>query len=174
MKSNIFLIFGLLLLSCSCQKSENISASIPTDAITKLYVQDAYDFFDARPLDSRKIKPEIYTAVGYHVKLKYPAESIISFYKEKLKELGYQPYLESKWTNGKYEWQVFVDERNKLAPCHYQYLADWVNKDKSRIINLVIEYRSSLLNGRYDCAELPNNDMAQVAIVSESYEWRIK
>jgi hypothetical protein len=172
---NLFLICGLILFACGCQKSESIPESIPTDAVTRLYVQGAYGFFDDRPLASRELKPEIYNGVGYLVRLKYPAESIISFYKEKLKDLGYQPYLESKWTNGKYEWQVFAaDGNNPLGPCRYQYGEDWVNKDKTRIVYLVVQYHSPFSNTHYDCAELPNNDLAKVFINSESYEQRIK
>jgi len=165
----------MFLFVCGCQKPESIPSSIPTDTVTNLYVQGAYGFFDARPLDSRVSKPEVYNAIGYEVRLKYPAENLVSFYEEKLKELGYQPYLESKWTHGKYEWQVFAADRdNPLGPCRYQYLADWVNKEKSRIVDLAVEYHSPFLKPHYDCAEAPANDFAQVIIISEPYEWRIK
>ncbi len=174
MKSNLFLIFGLLLFIYGCHKTENVPASIPTDIITKLYLPNAYDFYDARPTDSINTQSEIYSAVGYYLKTKYPTESTVSFYIERLKELGYQPYLESKWTNGKYNWQVFAESDKGSANCRYQNLEDWINKDRTRIVNLIIQYRASPSNENYDCAELPSNDLAQIAIISEPYEWRIK
>jgi hypothetical protein len=174
MKRNLFLIFGLLLFIYGCHKTENISASIPTDTITKLYLPNAYDFFDARPTDSRNTEPKVYSAVGYYLKTTYPAEATVSYYVERLKELGYQPYLESKWTNGKYNWQVFVKSDKGSASCNYQYFEDWINKDKTRLVNLAIQYHSLATNKNFNCAESPSNDLAEIIIISEPYEWRIK
>jgi hypothetical protein len=123
------LFFVSLLLGFGCNKPEQELSKIPSDAITKLYVSGASDFYDARPRGVILPKPDVYSCVGYKLKMKYPAKSVISFYQEKLKDLGFEPYKDSKLTGGKYEWQSFADGVFKKTAL---YLSIWRGLDKKR------------------------------------------
>ena len=170
----IVLTVIMLGFHIGCFKSNDDLLKIPTDEITRLHVSGAHHFYDSRTHDSNLPKAEVYSSVGYQAKISYPAESVIEFYQLKLKELGFVPYKDSKWTNGKYQWMSFIDGKNKLSRCTYQYLEDWVNKDKTRIAAISIEYHSPFFDQHENCAQNPNNDWVQVTIISEPYEWRIK
>jgi hypothetical protein len=163
-----------ILMCLGCNKPEPDFSGIPSDNISQLHVPGAHDFYDAGPRDITFPETDAYSCVGYKVRMKYPAESIISFYQGKLKGLGFEPYKDSKWTHGKYEWQSFFNNGFKEKPCTCQYLEDWVNKDKTRIAMLAINYYSPVINKRYECGSKPNDDLARVTIFSEPYEARIK
>jgi hypothetical protein len=167
------LLTTFILLCFGCNKTEQDFSKIPSDKISQLHVSGAYNFYDARP-EIALPQTEAYSCVGYQIKVKYPAESVISFYEEKLKGLGFELYIDSKWTGGKYEWQAFGDSTNKVKPCNCQYLRDWVNKDKTRVAMLSINYYSQFVNKRYECSPKPDNDLAYVTVWSVAYEHRIK
>jgi hypothetical protein len=171
----IFLCLSVFFSNYGCQKNSIDFSEIPSDIVTSVHPSDAFDFFDARPKSVPNPNDvNIYSAVGYKLKIKYPAESLIAFYQEKLKALGFVPYKDSKWTNGNFKWDTFVDGTEKENPCVYQFIMDWVNKDQTRISGLVIRYFSQSSKTSPICDEKPPNDNALVVIMSEPYEWRIK
>jgi hypothetical protein len=170
-----FICLSVLHSSYSCKKNSLDFSAIPSDVVTAIHPLDAFDFFDARPKNiPNPSDVNIYSAVGCKLKIGYPAESLISFYQEKLKTLGFVPYKDSKWTNGNFKWSTFVDGTVKENPCVYQFCMDWINKDKTRIANLIIRYSSQSSKTTAFCDEEPANDNAVVVIISEPYEWRIK
>ncbi len=174
-KSASFFALLCLAICIGCSQKNPSSSTIPFDEVSGIHPADAFDFFDARPKDiPNPSDTKVFSCVGFKLKTRYPAESVIAFYKEKLKAMGYVPYKDSKWTGGKYKWVNFIGGSKGQNTCVYQYMMDWVNKDQTRIANLGIYYYSPVSKTTSMCGEKPETDLTQAFIMSEPFEWRIK
>lgn len=115
-------------------------SNIYTDEITRISYPGASDLRDGRPLEdvvSKKSTP--YSRLEYQVEIKYPAESMISFYQEKFEALGYEPVGVSKW-----ESERDVVFKGNASQCSFRFNKAWANKEKTRVAEITIRYYSPL------------------------------
>ena len=96
--------------------------------------------------------------VFYKAKAKYPNKEVLNFYKTTIAT----PWVECSESDN---WESFGDISGDEPLFIHQILQRWVNKDKNRLLLLVIKYRSQGSESR----KMPDNNIQNVYLV-EYYE----
>lgn len=105
--------------------------------------------------------------VKYKVRLSFPSKEVLLFYDNKLKDNSWLPFVQPNYPENDRKWWQFVDFRVEGKPLVHQLIAEWVNKDRIKMVFLVIKYHSIYLNkpwNMYASEKNPNNDIQEVAI----------
>jgi hypothetical protein len=106
--------------------------------------------------------------ITYKVRLLFPSKEVVRFYENKLKALGWLPFVEPNYPDFcNKKWDHFIDGTIMGEPIVHVLCTQWVNKDNSRMYGLVIRYLSTYLNERerayaYTRKECPNNLIQEV------------
>ncbi len=104
--------------------------------------------------------------IGYNVCLSFPSKGVLRFYDDKLKEIGWVPFEQPYHHEYNREWMNYIDGTIEGHPLVHQLYAEWVDKEKIRMVVLVIRYYSFYLNREekmYAQGE-PNNDIQNVEV----------
>lgn len=122
------LIFFLFMESSGCSDSSSdpypqIDLPIFAGAIQK---KDFIDF-------NKSIK-----SVSYKLKIKYPADQVVNFYKAKLKKNGF-----TLKESGEPKWENFIDDTLEGSPKIRQLLSSWENNKLQVEAFLALIYRNS-------------------------------
>lgn len=78
--------------------------------------------------------------VSYNVKLPYDTKLVLDFYDEKMKEIGFKPFVEEYYKYADRSWQNFTDGTIKGDPEVAQLLASWVDEKNTQRANLALRY----------------------------------
>lgn len=79
---------------------------------------------------------------SYVIEVAYPATEVINFYNRKLKELGFNEFLEDPVAKAK--WISFQDGTKKGHPFIRQFAKFWVDQEKRIEILLVLRYETAM------------------------------
>ncbi|MEW6296089.1 MAG: hypothetical protein AB1467_07445 [Candidatus Diapherotrites archaeon] len=105
--------------------------------------------------------------VKYKVRLPFPSKEVLLFYDNKLKDIGWLPFVQPNYPKNDRKWWQFVDFRIEGKPLVHQLTAYWVNKDRTKLVFLVIKYYSRYLNKQWNMyagEKNPNNDIQEIAL----------
>jgi len=105
--------------------------------------------------------------VTYKIRLPFPSKEVVRFYDDKLIAIGWVPFVEPNYPETNRAWQQFIDGTVKENPLIHHLLAEWVNKDKTRIVSLAIRYISIYSNKperMYAKEPYPNSDIQEVTL----------
>jgi len=121
--------------------------------------QNAYDINQGY---SEELKAKY---LGYKLKMSFPANQVIDFYKTHFKNLGYISY--SKDGYGKSQWENFNDktgiwEGSNEPPS--RYISTWVDKNKKIRIVLVLLYKANM-NSEFS----KQKDILQIELKASDY-----
>jgi len=103
--------------------------------------------------------------VEYKVRLSFPSKDVVQFYDNKLKAIGWVPFVEPNYPKSDRKWQQFIDSTVEGRPLVHQLVAQWVNKDSTRIAGLFITYCSRYSNMKEELYEKePNNNIQEIVV----------
>ncbi|MEW6296043.1 MAG: hypothetical protein AB1467_07215 [Candidatus Diapherotrites archaeon] len=105
--------------------------------------------------------------VKYKVRLSFPSKEVLLFYDNKLKDIGWLPFVQPNYQESDRRWKQIVDATVEGNPLVHRLIAKWVNKDRTKLVFLVIKYSSRYLNKQwnmYASEKIPNNDIQEVAL----------
>lgn len=80
--------------------------------------------------------------VSFKVRLPFPSDTVLRFYDRELRKMGWEPFAESSYENNYRRWDCFEDWSQKGNPLIHQLGAKWANKEKTRMVLLVLAYYS--------------------------------
>jgi hypothetical protein len=145
----IILVAGSATFAISCNDNE--------DNIIGILYPKSYD------VHKYKSSTNDILNVTYKVKLLYPSKDVLSYYDNKLNDIGWLSFVQPAFRDR--EWHSFIDETQRGAPLVHQLLATWVNRDKKRMIVLGLKYYSTKLNVKEKhSAKKPDNDIQEVTL----------
>ncbi|MEW6657338.1 MAG: hypothetical protein AB1424_01630 [Thermodesulfobacteriota bacterium] len=153
------LLFFILLFAAGTRVSW--SGNIDEDYIIGLRYPKSYDV-----KTYQDIIPNV-RAVKYKVRLSFPSKEVLLFYNKKLKDMGWLPFVQPNYPENDRKWWQFVDFRVEGKPLVHQLIAEWVNKDRTKMVFLAIQYYSIYLNKEwnvYASEKNPNNDIQEVEL----------
>lgn len=105
--------------------------------------------------------------ITYKIRLPFPSQEVVQFYDHKLKAIGWVPFIEPNYPESNRTWQHFIDDTLEGHPLINHLLAEWVNKDKNKVVSLGIRYISIYPNKQeimYAKEPYPNNDIQEVTL----------
>jgi len=103
--------------------------------------------------------------VEYKVRLSFPSKEVVQFYDNKLKAIGWVPFVEPNYPESDRKWQQFIDGTVEGRPLVHKIAAQWVNKHNSRMVLMVITYHSRYSNMKEKLYAIePNNNIQEVAV----------
>ncbi|MHB8067804.1 MAG: hypothetical protein ACYDIC_07885 [Desulfobaccales bacterium] len=104
--------------------------------------------------------------VEYKVRLSFPSKEVVQFYDDKLKAIGWVPFVEPNYPKFcDRTWDHFIDGTIKDTPIVHQLCAQWVTKDHNRMVGLVIRYHSTYSTDKDKMhAKEPNNNIQEVTL----------
>jgi hypothetical protein len=124
--------------------------------ILRLHYHTSYD------IKIYQNKPDLKT-LEYKVHLRFPSKDVVNFYDDKLKEIGFVPFVDPGLSRGDRTWKKFTDGTIKGDPLVHQLHAHWTNKDHSKMLVLVIKYYSTNMTWEEKMrAKEPNNNIQEV------------
>jgi hypothetical protein len=148
-----------------------------TDEVTSIWYPGAYNIWDNKLEMEISLKNDTsFSNFEYRVDIKYPAESMVSFYAEKLKALGYAPLAGPAWNK-----EIYRGPMNSSL-CVNQFFECWIKKNKTRKAIIIIEYYSQPsypilsshpaypIMSEPSCKSEPDNASARVKIYSYPYK----
>lgn len=104
------------------------------------------------------------TSMAYEIKQKYPSKSILEFCDSKLEELGWDKLLYPT-KEGDRKWMHFIDGITEREPLVHQLGAYWNDKEKNKMILLILRYHSYTLKPKEKLyLEVPNTDILNVIV----------
>lgn len=100
--------------------------------------------------------------VSYEVRLPYPGSGaeLLEFYDKKMKQMGFESYVEEYYAKGNREWHKFVDGTIKGEPEVAQLNASWADKKRTKRANLVLKYSWYIENKTPPYIIPPNDKLA--------------
>ncbi len=155
-----FMLIFIVILGVSAKVSW--SANDDEAYILKLRYPRSYEAkIDQFGPDNRYVK--------YKVDLLFPSKDVVRFYDDKLEALGWIPFTEPNYPESDRTWDQIIDGTIKGAPIAHRLLAEWVNKDHSRIVVLSLRYLSVYSNEKektylYATKTPPNNIIQEVTL----------
>ncbi len=147
----IMLIITLLLLACNNNKETIMS---PNRESSRVPV-----YIGAINIKHYELQADLTMGVSYEMKLPYPGSSevVLSYYDDKMKQAGYEPYVEEYYSKGARKWHEFIDGSIKGEPLVAQFNASWADKKYSKRANLVLKYKWYIEN-KTPPYVIPSND----------------
>ncbi|KAF0143502.1 MAG: hypothetical protein FD156_2568 [Nitrospirae bacterium] len=127
------IIIVLFLLACKNEKEIKVIAS-GEDSNLPIY-------FGAKNVKYYTLQDSL-KGVMYELKLPYPgaSEVVLEYYDAKMKQAGFEPYVEEYYAKGSRKWQEFIDGTIKGEPEVAQLKASWADKRHTRRSNLNLKY----------------------------------
>jgi hypothetical protein len=105
------------------------------------------------------------TAISYKVKLKYPSKEVLKFCNKKLKELGWEKYILYPTKESDRNWMDFIDGTREGEPFVHQLGAYWNDKEKNKMVSLLLRYYSyNLTRKERLLTKTPNTDVLNVIV----------
>ncbi len=102
--------------------------------------------------------------VSFRTRLPYPSTAVLEFYDRELQGLGWVQFAEPQHQQSYRKWDCFEDLTLPGKPFVHQLQAKWVNQDKSRMVFLVILYRSSKVERKGVPCPSPDSETQQVHV----------
>ena len=104
------------------------------------------------------------STVSCIVHLQYPADNVLHFYDHELKRLGWVPFAERTYRRDYRKWDCFRDLAQPNQPFIHQLGAKWANRKRTRMVTLVIFYRSYAASPRAVPCPAPDDDIQRVFV----------
>ena len=153
----LFMSAVCLTIGCSSQSPPKEDKDI--ELLKKLIVPNAYEVVVGH---DNKLNLK---SISYKVKSKYPSMEVLEFCDNKLETMGWQKKIESAPARGDRGWFQFIEGTMKEEPLVHQLAARWNNKEKSKLVILLLRYYSYNLTERGKLsADAPNTDILNVII----------
>ena len=102
--------------------------------------------------------------VSYRAHLSYPSLAVLEFYDRELQQLGWVQFAEPRYQRSYRRWDCFEDLTQPGNPFVHQLQAKWVNKENSRMVLLIVLYRSAKVERKGVPCVSPDNDIQQVYV----------
>lgn len=104
-------------------------------------------------------------AISYKAKLKYPSKEVLDFCDKKLEGLGWLKKIEYTPEVGDRGWIDFIDGTKEEKPLVHKLFASWHDKNKHKIVILLLKYYSYNLSEKEKLyAKVPNTDVLNVIV----------
>jgi hypothetical protein len=163
-KSFLLCLIVVFALNAEASWSDRENASY----ILGLHYPQSYDFKAGQGFPDKPYADVHY--VKYKVRLSFPSKEVLHFYDDKLKAMGWVPFVEPnypKFCNR--EWGQIIDGTVEGIPIVHRLCAQWVSKDKTSMFLLVISYHSIYQNWQekrnaYYRGANPNNNIQKVSL----------
>lgn len=157
-------LFFMLFMGVVCLNTSCSSQSLPKEdkdvALLKtLVIHNAYDVVVGH---DNKLGLK---SIAYKVRLKYPSMEVLDFCDKKLEELDWQKKIWHTPDRGDRGWFQFIEGTMKEEPLVHQLAARWNNKEKSKLVVILLRYYSYNLTEKEKlCADVPNTDILNVIV----------
>ncbi len=102
--------------------------------------------------------------VSFLTRLSYPSDAVLRFYDRELERLGWVPFAEPGYEQGYRRWDCFEDLTRPSHPFVHQLGAKWANREKTRMVLLVIRYLSNKVEWKGMPCAAPDNDTQEVDV----------
>lgn len=146
-----------LNISCSSQLLPKEDKDV--ELLKKLAIPNAYEVVVGH---DNKLNLK---AISYKVKLRYPSKEVLRFCDKKLEELGWQKMIVHTPDRGDRGWFRFIEGIMKDEPLVHQLSARWNDKDKNKMVAIVLRYYSYGLTEKEKLStDVPNTDIMNVII----------
>ncbi len=124
------------------------------DIVKRLRYPNAYK------LQTQEGKEDDTFTISFETKLPYPSRAVLGFYERELIRLGWSSVKEPR------KWDCFEDLTIDGHPVVYQLGAKWANRERTRVVLVVLRYYSSGVTDKEKGAGCPGpkNDVQHVYV----------
>ena len=102
--------------------------------------------------------------VSFSVHSPYPSDAVLRFYDQELQRLGWMPFAEPSYQQDYRRWDCFEDLTEPGTPLVHQLGAKWTNKEKRRMVVLVLRYSSANVRRTGASCPPPDTDVQRVDV----------
>jgi len=85
-------------------------------------------------------KRHLIKGARYNLVMQFPAKDIIDFYNAEMRNIKFQPYPSNNERDILKNWNTYVDGTIEGAPDVTQFSKSWVNSEKTKRANLILQY----------------------------------
>lgn len=154
-------LFSILIVCCVLSFFD---ISLVTANDSEIYIKDLLYPKATKVRTHEHEKDDVFVKI-YEVRSPYPSKKVIEFYDNELKKIGWIPFIEPYYKDSDRVWNCYVDLTINGAPLKHELVAKWVNKQKDRMVMVILTYYSYPPERKENyCNTGPDNNIQAVTV----------
>ena len=138
-KTSLIIVYLIPILFITVSVSTS-NESIKNKLLSEIKSFDFPIYPDKINLEKFSLNSGYTQGITYYLKIEYPANEIVSFYEKQMAVLEFHPFIEDYYKYSDRNWESFVDSTRKENPYIAQFMADWVDAERSKRAKLILRY----------------------------------